>query len=79
MKERIKRKEDEINTEKRKMLTEEFVSATCGPPLSSNTTITKHIGVYMQVLNPTYAVNSTFKNSSAPISCVAVSESDVWW
>jgi len=60
------------------MHSEEFVSAICGPPLSSNTAIAKHNGLYTHTLSPTYSVKSSFKNSSAPVNCVAVSETHVF-
>ncbi|KAK3310939.1 WD40-repeat-containing domain protein [Chaetomium strumarium] len=60
------------------MLSEEFVSAICGPPLSSNTAIAKDVGIYCHTLSPTYSVKSTFKKSSAPVNCLAVSETHVF-
>ncbi|KAL1843272.1 hypothetical protein VTJ49DRAFT_2381 [Mycothermus thermophilus] len=60
------------------MLSEEFVSAICGPPLSSNTAIAKDVGIYCHTLSPAYSVKSTFKKSSAPPNCVAVSETHVF-
>lgn len=60
------------------MLSEEFVSAICGPPLSSNTAIAKDVGIYTHTLSPTYSVKSTFKKSSAPVRCLAVSETHVF-
>lgn len=60
------------------MLTEEFVSAICGAPLSSNTAIAKDIGIYCHTLSPSYSVKSTFKKSSVPVNCLAVSETHVF-
>ncbi|KAH6630482.1 WD40-repeat-containing domain protein [Chaetomium sp. MPI-SDFR-AT-0129] len=60
------------------MLTEEFVSAICGAPLSSNTAIAKDVGIYCHTLSPTYSVKSTFKKSSAPVNCLAVSETHIF-
>ena len=60
------------------MLTEEFVSAICGAPLSSNTAIAKDVGIYCHTLSPTYSVKSTFKKSSVPVNCLAVSETHVF-
>ncbi|KAG7291865.1 hypothetical protein NEMBOFW57_001887 [Staphylotrichum longicolle] len=60
------------------MLSEEFVSAICGGPLSSNTAIAKDVGIYCHTLSPTYSVNSTFKKSSVPVNCLAVSETYVF-
>ena len=60
------------------MLSEDFVSAICGHPLSSNTAIAKDVGIYCHALSPTYSVKSTFKKSSAPEKCLAVSETHVF-
>ena len=60
------------------MLTEEFVSAICGAPLSSNTAIAKDVGIYCHTLSPAYSVKSTFKKSSVPVNCLAVSETHVF-
>ncbi|KAK3371943.1 WD40-repeat-containing domain protein [Podospora didyma] len=60
------------------MLSEEFVSAIWGPPLSSNTAIAKDVGIYCHALSPTYTVKSTFKKSSVPVNCLAVSETHVF-
>lgn len=60
------------------MLVEEFVSAISGPPLSSNTAIAKHNGLYVHTLNPTYGVRTTLKNSSVAANCVAVNDSHVF-
>ncbi|KAK3495563.1 WD40-repeat-containing domain protein [Neurospora crassa] len=60
------------------MLSEEFVSAICGAPLSSNTSIAKDVGIYGHTLSPTYSVKYNFKKSSAPVNCVAVSDSHVY-
>jgi len=60
------------------MLSEEFVSAICGAPLSSNTAIAKDVGIYCHTLSPTYSVKSTFKKSSVPVNCLAVSETHVF-
>ncbi|KAK3997015.1 WD40-repeat-containing domain protein [Cladorrhinum sp. PSN332] len=60
------------------MLSEEFVSAICGPPLSSNTAIAKDVAIYCHTLSPTLTVKSTFKKSSVPVNCLAVSETHVF-
>ncbi|KAL8387117.1 hypothetical protein RB595_010143 [Gaeumannomyces hyphopodioides] len=60
------------------MLSEEFVSAICGPPLTSNTSIAKDVGVYVHTLSPAYSIKGTFKKNSAPPNCLAVNESHVF-
>lgn len=60
------------------MLSEEFVSSICGPPLTSNTAVAKDIGIYCHTLSPSYSVNSTFKKSATPVNCLAVSDTHVF-
>ncbi|KAI9163932.1 WD repeat-containing protein [Paramyrothecium foliicola] len=60
------------------MLSEDFFSAVCGPPLTANTAISKDIGIYTQTLTPNYAVKGTFKKSAAPPNCLAVSDTHVF-
>ncbi|KAK4458290.1 WD40-repeat-containing domain protein [Cladorrhinum samala] len=60
------------------MLSEEFFSAICGPPLSSNTAIAKDVAIYCHTLSPTFTVKSTFKKSSVPVNCLAVSETHIF-
>ncbi|KAK4232377.1 putative Pre-rRNA-processing protein [Podospora fimiseda] len=60
------------------MLSEEFVSTICGPPLSSNTAIAKDVSIYCHTLSPTFTVKSSFKKSSVPVNCLAVSETHIF-
>ena len=60
------------------MLSEQFISAICGGPLSSNTAIAKDVGIYCHTITPTYSIKSVFKKSSAPVNCLAVSETHVF-
>ncbi|KAG9252544.1 WD40-repeat-containing domain protein [Emericellopsis atlantica] len=60
------------------MLTEEFVSSICGPPLAANTAISKDIGIYTQTLTPTYTVKSSFKKSSSPRHGLAFNETHIF-
>ncbi|KAK0733824.1 WD40-repeat-containing domain protein [Lasiosphaeria miniovina] len=60
------------------MLSEGFVSAIYGAPLSSNTAMAKDVGIYCHVLRPTHSIKSTFKKSSVPVNCLAVSETHVF-
>lgn len=60
------------------MLSEEFVSAICGPPLTSNTSIAKDVGAYVHTLSPVYSVKGTFKKNSAPPNCLAVNDNHVF-
>jgi pre-rRNA-processing protein IPI3 len=60
------------------MLSEQFFSAVSGPPLKSNTAISKDIGLYSYTLRPHFAVNNTFKKSHAPVNGVAVSDAHVF-
>ena len=60
------------------MLSEEFLSTTCGPPIAANTAVSKDIGIYVQSLTPSYAVKASFKKSSVPLHCLAVSDTHVF-
>lgn len=60
------------------MLSDELFSSVCGPPIAANTAISKDVGIYAHTLTPTWAVKSSFKKSSAPVHCLALSESHVF-
>ncbi|GAO18677.1 hypothetical protein UVI_02059010 [Ustilaginoidea virens] len=60
------------------MLSEEFLTSICGPPIAANTAISKDVGLYSHSLNPTWAVKATFKKSSAPPHCVAASDTHIF-
>jgi pre-rRNA-processing protein IPI3 len=59
-------------------LTQEFVSATRGPQLTTNTAYVKDASIFTQNLSPGIPVTSVFKKSSAPVNCVAVSDTHVF-
>lgn len=60
------------------MLSEEFFSSVCGPPIAPNTAVSKDVGVYCHVLTPSFAVKSTFKKSSSPPNGLALGPSHVF-
>ncbi|TQN69918.1 Pre-rRNA-processing protein crb3/ipi3 [Colletotrichum shisoi] len=60
------------------MLSEEFYSSICGPPIAANTAVSKDVGIYAHTLSPSYAVKSTLKKSAAPPNCLAVGDSHVF-
>ncbi|KAJ9155615.1 WD domain-containing protein [Pleurostoma richardsiae] len=60
------------------MLVEEFFSAICGPPLASNTAISKDVGIYAHTLWPSYAAKSSFKKSQTPPNCLVANETHVF-
>lgn len=60
------------------MLSDELFSSVCGPPIAANTAISKDVGIYAHTLSPTWAVKSSFKKSSAPVHCLAISDSHVF-
>ncbi|UKZ71277.1 uncharacterized protein TrAtP1_012237 [Trichoderma atroviride] len=60
------------------MLSDELFSSVCGPPITANTAISKDVGIYAHTLSPTWAVKSSFKKSSAPVHCLAISDSHVF-
>ncbi|KAG6002007.1 hypothetical protein E4U21_003575 [Claviceps maximensis] len=60
------------------MLSEEVFSSICGPPLAANTAVSKDVGIYGHSLTPSWAVKSTFKKSSVPRHCLAISKTHIF-
>ncbi|KAK5988939.1 Pre-rRNA-processing IPI3-like protein [Cladobotryum mycophilum] len=60
------------------MISEEVFSSICGPPIAANTAISKDVGVYAHSLTPSWTVKSSFKKSSTPVHCLALSDSHVF-
>jgi pre-rRNA-processing protein IPI3 len=60
------------------MLTQEFVSTICGPPLAANTAVSKDVGIYSHSLTPSHTIKASFKKSSTPVNGLAVSESHIF-
>ncbi|KAF7527341.1 hypothetical protein G7054_g10490 [Neopestalotiopsis clavispora] len=60
------------------MLTERYFAAVNGPPIANNTAIAKDVGIYEHILHPSHSTASTFKKSSAPPNCLAVSNTHVF-
>ena len=59
------------------MLSEEFFSSICGPPVTANTAVSKDIGIYNHTLAPLYAVKASFKKSSTPPPGLALSATHI--
>ncbi|KAI1076975.1 putative ribosomal assembly complex component Ipi3 [Whalleya microplaca] len=60
------------------MLTESYFTSISGPPLANNTAIAKDVGIYEQTLHPSHSTTNTFKKSSTPRNCLAVSDTHVF-
>ncbi|POR32126.1 Pre-rRNA-processing protein IPI3 [Tolypocladium paradoxum] len=60
------------------MLSEQLFSSICGPALAANTAVSKDVGIYGHSVTPSCAVKATFKKSSAPPHCLAVSDTHVF-
>ncbi|XXH02671.1 hypothetical protein Hte_009053 [Hypoxylon texense] len=60
------------------MLTESYFVSVTGSPLSNNTAIAKDVGIYEHTLHPSHSTTGTFKKSSAPRNCLAVSDTHVF-
>lgn len=60
------------------MLSEQFITTICGPPVAANTAVSKDVGIYTQALTPSYAVKATFKKSSTPVNCLAVNDTHIF-
>ncbi|KAI0174315.1 WD40-repeat-containing domain protein [Pestalotiopsis sp. NC0098] len=60
------------------MLTERYFAAVNGPPIANNTAIAKDVGIYEHILHPSHSTANTFKKTSAPPNCLAVSDTHVF-
>ncbi|KAF4448706.1 hypothetical protein F53441_7915 [Fusarium austroafricanum] len=60
------------------MLSQEFVSTICGPPIAANTAISKDVGIYSHSLTPSHTIKATFKKSSTPVNGLAVSQTHIF-
>lgn len=61
------------------MLTETFVSAVLpSSAKSKSTSIAKDVGIHFHEFQPTPALRTSFKKSSTPTNCLAVSASHVF-
>ncbi|CAG8975992.1 hypothetical protein HYALB_00011547 [Hymenoscyphus albidus] len=60
------------------MLSEGFITAIRAQPKTANTAIAKDVGIYMHGLQPSHAIKSSFKRSSAPVNALAVSTTHIF-
>ncbi|KAI2637691.1 putative ribosomal assembly complex component Ipi3 [Hypomontagnella submonticulosa] len=60
------------------MLTESYFVSVAGPPLANNTAFARDVGIYEHTLQPSHSTANTFKKSSAPRHCLAVSDTHVF-
>lgn len=60
------------------MLSEQFITTICGPPIAANTAVSKDVGIYAHSLTPSYAVKASFKKSSTPVNCLAISDTHIF-
>ncbi|ORY67676.1 WD40-repeat-containing domain protein [Pseudomassariella vexata] len=60
------------------MLSENYFASVSGPPISNNTAIAKDVGIYGHTLHPSHSTTNTFKKSSVPRHCLAVSDTHVF-
>ncbi|RSM06916.1 hypothetical protein CEP52_005513 [Fusarium oligoseptatum] len=60
------------------MLSQEFISAICGPPLAANTAVSKDVGIYSHSLTPSHTIKASFKKSSTPVNGLAVSQTHIF-
>ncbi|KAF5023455.1 hypothetical protein F66182_4500 [Fusarium sp. NRRL 66182] len=60
------------------MLSQEFISTICGPPLAANTAISKDVGIYSHSLAPSHTIKASFKKSSTPVNCLALSQTHIF-
>ncbi|KAI4866199.1 putative ribosomal assembly complex component Ipi3 [Hypoxylon rubiginosum] len=60
------------------MLTESYLVSVTGQPLANNTAVSKDAGIYEHTLHPSHSTTNTFKKSSTPRNCLAVSDTHVF-
>ncbi|KAI2617155.1 putative ribosomal assembly complex component Ipi3 [Hypoxylon sp. NC1633] len=60
------------------MLTETYFVSVAGSPLANDTATVKDAGIYERTLHPSHSTASVFKKSSAPLGCLAVSDTHVY-
>ncbi len=60
------------------MLSESFVASTLSSEGSGKASVVKDVGIYIQGFQPRTAVESTFKKSSTPPNCLAVSATHIF-
>lgn len=62
------------------MLSETFIAATSAPPKdpSTNTSLLKDAGIFIHSFQPQPALRSTFKKSTSPANCLAISETHIY-
>lgn len=59
-------------------LEEILFSSTCGPPTKATTSASKDVGIYCHTILPSWAAKASFKKSSTPPHCLAVSRDHVF-
>lgn len=60
------------------MLTESFITAVLPPSRSKPNSVAKDVGIHLQDFQPVPALKTSFKKSSTPPNCLAVSASHIF-
>lgn len=60
------------------MLTESFIASVLSGDKSANTAATKDVGIHLHDFQPIPALKASFKKSSTPANCLAVSASHIF-
>ena len=60
------------------MLTESFVASVLSGQKSTNSSATKDVGIHLHDFQPIAALKASFKKSSTPANCLAVSASHIF-
>lgn len=57
---------------------EEWFSSVCGAPIVPNTAVSKDVGIYHQILTPSYSVKATFKKSHTSRHGLAINNGHIF-
>ena len=60
------------------MLTESFIASVLSGEKSANSAVTKDVGIHLHDYQPIAALKTSFKKSSTPANCLAVSASHIF-
>ncbi|KAF4587177.1 WD domain-containing protein [Ophiocordyceps camponoti-floridani] len=60
------------------MASELLLSSICGPQIAANTSVARDIGIHAHTVSPSWAPKASFRKSSTPPRCLAVSNSHIF-
>ncbi|PFH62845.1 hypothetical protein XA68_11626 [Ophiocordyceps unilateralis] len=60
------------------MASELLFSSICGPPIAANTSVARDISIHGHTVSPSWTVETSFRKSSTPPHCLAVSSAHIF-